>query len=34
MNFNFSEEEEAAKELAEQILNDATSFDRLRRTPT
>lgn len=30
MNFNFSEEEEAAKELAEQILGDATSFDRLR----
>jgi len=30
MNFDFSEEEEAAKELAEQILGDATSFDRLR----
>lgn len=30
MNFNFTEEEEAAKELAEQILGDATSFDRLR----
>ena len=30
MNFNFSEEEQAAKELAEQILGDSTSFDRLR----
>jgi alkylation response protein AidB-like acyl-CoA dehydrogenase len=30
MNFDFSEEEEAAKELAEQILGDSTSFDRLR----
>ena len=30
MNFKFTEEEEAAKELAEQILNDSTSFDRLR----
>jgi alkylation response protein AidB-like acyl-CoA dehydrogenase len=30
MNFDFSEEEEAVKELAEQILGDATSFDRLR----
>jgi alkylation response protein AidB-like acyl-CoA dehydrogenase len=30
MNFNFTEEEEAAKELAEQILNDSTSFDRMR----
>ncbi len=30
MNFDFSEEEEAAKELAEQIFGDATSFDRLR----
>lgn len=30
MNFNFSEEEEAAKELAEQILDESTSFDRLR----
>ncbi|MBJ18621.1 MAG: acyl-CoA dehydrogenase [Deltaproteobacteria bacterium] len=30
MNFNFSDEEEAAKELAEQILGDSTSFDRLR----
>lgn len=30
MNFNFSEEEQAAKELAEQILDESTSFDRLR----
>ena len=30
MNFNFSEEEDAAKELAEQILGESTSFDRLR----
>ncbi len=30
MNFNFSEEEEAVKELAEQILGESTSFDRLR----
>jgi len=30
MNFNFSEEEEAVKELAEQILDESTSFDRLR----
>jgi 3-oxocholest-4-en-26-oyl-CoA dehydrogenase beta subunit len=30
MNFNFSEEEEAAKELAEQILGESTSFDRMR----
>ncbi len=30
MNFDFSEEEEAVKELAETILNDATSFDRMR----
>ena len=30
MNFNFSEEEEAVKGLAEQILDESTSFDRLR----
>lgn len=30
MNFNLSEEEEAAKELAAQILGDATSFERTR----
>lgn len=30
MDFKFSEEEEAARELAEQILDDSTSFDRLR----
>ena len=30
MNFEFSEEEEAVKELAAQILDDATSFDRMR----
>ena len=30
MNFNFSEEEEAVKELAEQILDESTSFDRMR----
>ncbi|MEM9173659.1 MAG: acyl-CoA dehydrogenase family protein [Myxococcota bacterium] len=30
MNFEFSEEEEAVQELAGQILDDATSFDRLR----
>jgi alkylation response protein AidB-like acyl-CoA dehydrogenase len=30
MNFSFSEEEEAAKDLAGQILGDATSFDRTR----
>ena len=30
MNFNFSEEEQAAKELAEQILDESTSFDRMR----
>ncbi|MAG30199.1 MAG: acyl-CoA dehydrogenase [Deltaproteobacteria bacterium] len=30
MNFKFSEEEEAAKELAGQILGDSTSFDRMR----
>ena len=30
MNFTFSEEEEAVKELAEQILGESTSFDRLR----
>ena len=30
MNFRFSEEEEAARELAGQILEDATSFDRMR----
>ena len=30
MNFRFSEEEEAALELAGQILEDATSFDRMR----
>ena len=30
MNFDFSEEEQAVKELAEQILDDATSFDRMR----
>lgn len=30
MNFDLSEEEEAVKELAEQILADSTSFDRLR----
>ncbi len=30
MNFDFSEEEEAVKELAAQILSDSTSFDRLR----
>lgn len=30
MNFKFSEEEDAAKELAEQILGESTSFDRLR----
>jgi alkylation response protein AidB-like acyl-CoA dehydrogenase len=31
MNFSFSEEEEAAKDLAGQILGDATSFDRTRK---
>ena len=30
MNFNFSEEEQIAKELAGQILGDGTSFDRSR----
>lgn len=30
MNFSFSEEEEAAKNLAGQILGDATSFERTR----
>lgn len=30
MNFSFSEEEEAAKDLAGQILGDATSFERTR----
>ena len=30
MNFTFSEEEEAVKELGEQILGESTSFDRLR----
>jgi alkylation response protein AidB-like acyl-CoA dehydrogenase len=30
MNFTFSDEEEAAKSLAAQILGDATSFDRMR----
>jgi alkylation response protein AidB-like acyl-CoA dehydrogenase len=30
MNFNFTEEEDAAKELAEQIMGESTSFDRLR----
>ena len=30
MNFDFSEEEEAVRELAGQILGDSTSFDRLR----
>lgn len=30
MNFDFSEEEEAVQELAEQILGESTSFDRLR----
>jgi len=30
MNFDFSEEEEAVKELAAQILDESTSFDRLR----
>lgn len=30
MNFDFSEEEMAAKELAEQILGDGASFDRTR----
>ena len=30
MNFNLSEEEEAAKDLAGQILGDATSFERTR----
>ncbi len=30
MNFDFSEEEEAVKELAGQILGESTSFDRLR----
>jgi alkylation response protein AidB-like acyl-CoA dehydrogenase len=30
MNFSFSEEEEAAKDLASQILGDATSFERTR----
>lgn len=30
MNFDFSEEEQAVKELAEQILDESTSFDRLR----
>lgn len=30
MNFNLSEEEEAVKELAGQILGDATSFDQTR----
>ena len=30
MNFEFSEEQQAAKELAAHILGDASSFDRLR----
>ena len=30
MNFEFTEEQEATKELAGQILADATSFDRMR----
>jgi len=30
MNFNLSEEEEAVKQLAGQILGDATSFDQTR----
>jgi alkylation response protein AidB-like acyl-CoA dehydrogenase len=30
MNFEFSEEQEAAKDLAAHILSDASSFDRLR----
>jgi alkylation response protein AidB-like acyl-CoA dehydrogenase len=31
MNFEFTEEQEAAKDLASQILADASSFDRLRK---
>jgi len=30
MNFDFTEEQEAAKDLASQILGDSSSFDRLR----
>ena len=30
MNFDFTEEEEAVRELAQQILDESTSFDRLR----